>query len=51
MPTKPVLRHFRALVHRACPDATETIKWGMPFFEHRGLLSVPADFARALNKN
>jgi uncharacterized protein YdeI (YjbR/CyaY-like superfamily) len=30
---KPVLKHLRQLVHKACPGATETIKWGMPFFE------------------
>lgn len=29
---RPILEHLRALVHEACPDADETIKWGMPFF-------------------
>ena len=33
---KPILNHLRKLVHKACPDATETIKWGMPFFESSG---------------
>jgi len=33
---KPILNHLRSLVHKACPDATETIKWGMPFFENSG---------------
>lgn len=33
---RPILRHLRALVHRGCPDAVETIKWRMPFFEHGG---------------
>jgi uncharacterized protein YdeI (YjbR/CyaY-like superfamily) len=32
---QPILRHFRALVHGAVPDLGETIKWGMPFFEHK----------------
>jgi uncharacterized protein YdeI (YjbR/CyaY-like superfamily) len=41
---QPILRHLRALVHRACPEATETIKWGMPFFEHHGLLCCIAGF-------
>jgi uncharacterized protein YdeI (YjbR/CyaY-like superfamily) len=41
---QPILRHLRALVHRACPEATETIKWGMPFFEHHGLLCGLAAF-------
>lgn len=30
---RPILAHFRALVHDAVPGAGETIKWGMPFFE------------------
>lgn len=29
---QPILTHIRALVHRAYPDAVETIKWGHPFF-------------------
>ncbi|MBS0633138.1 MAG: YdeI/OmpD-associated family protein [Verrucomicrobia bacterium] len=29
---RPILTHLRALVHRGCPGAGETIKWGMPFF-------------------
>jgi hypothetical protein len=33
---QPILRHLRSLVHRACPGATETIKWSMPHFEHGG---------------
>lgn len=33
---KPILKHLRTLVHKACPEAQETIKWGMPHFEYRG---------------
>ena len=33
---KPILKHLRELVHKACPDAEETIKWGMPFFDYKG---------------
>ncbi|KAF0153138.1 MAG: hypothetical protein FD143_578 [Ignavibacteria bacterium] len=33
---KPILEHFRALVHKACPDVEETIKWGFASFEHKG---------------
>ncbi len=29
---QPILSHARALVHRALPEAQETIKWGMPHF-------------------
>ena len=41
---RPILAHLRALVHRACPDATETIKWGFPHFEHHGILCSMASF-------
>lgn len=33
---RPILIHLRALVHGACPGVEETLKWGMPFFMHRG---------------
>lgn len=33
---QPVLRHLRKLVHAACPETGETIKWGMPSFMYRG---------------
>jgi uncharacterized protein YdeI (YjbR/CyaY-like superfamily) len=33
---RPILRHIRALVHAACPDVEEAIKWGMPHFGYRG---------------
>ena len=29
---QPILRHLRALVHKACPDVQEAIKWGTPHF-------------------
>ncbi|MGE5722252.1 MAG: YdeI/OmpD-associated family protein [Sphingomonadales bacterium] len=29
---RPILTHLRALVHRACPQTDEAIKWGMPAF-------------------
>lgn len=29
---RPILEHVRALVHRACPEAEETLKWSMPHF-------------------
>jgi uncharacterized protein YdeI (YjbR/CyaY-like superfamily) len=29
---RPILTHLRGLVHAACPDTGEAIKWGMPFF-------------------
>ena len=33
---KPILKHIRELVYKACPDVQETIKWGMPFFDYKG---------------
>ena len=33
---QPILLHLRKLVHIACPDAEETIKWGFPHFEYCG---------------
>ena len=41
---QPILTHLRSLVHASCPGATETIKWGMPFFEHHGVLCHMASF-------
>ena len=41
---QPILQHLRALVHKACPSATENIKWGRPFFEHQGILSAMSAF-------
>jgi uncharacterized protein YdeI (YjbR/CyaY-like superfamily) len=33
---QPILRHLRKLVHKACPEAEETLKWRMPTFTYRG---------------
>ena len=42
---QPILVHLRSLVHEACPAATETIKWGMPHFDHAGsILCMMAAF-------
>jgi len=35
---RPVLTHLRNLVHQACPRATESVKWGMPFFLLQGIV-------------
>ena len=35
---RPILVRLRSLVHRACPAAEETIKWGMPFFLSDGAI-------------
>ena len=41
---QPILEHLRELVHEACPEVTETLKWGMPSFEYKGLLCGFAAF-------
>ncbi|MEO6636632.1 MAG: YdeI/OmpD-associated family protein, partial [Ginsengibacter sp.] len=41
---QPVLLHLRKLVHEACPEAEETVKWGMPFFDYKGPLCNMASF-------
>lgn len=33
---KPILEHFRTIVHKASPDITESIKWGVPSFDYKG---------------
>lgn len=33
---QPILQHVREVVHRAVPEAEETIKWSMPFFTVNG---------------
>lgn len=35
---RPILLHLRLLVHQACPEIDETIKWSRPFFVHRGTI-------------
>lgn len=41
---RPILRHLRKVIHQGCPAAVETIKWGFPFFDYRGLLCGFAAF-------
>lgn len=41
---KPILIHLRELVHKACPDVVETLKWSMPCFEYKGMLCNFASF-------
>jgi uncharacterized protein YdeI (YjbR/CyaY-like superfamily) len=33
---KPILNHIRELIHKACPDVEEKMKWSMPFFDYKG---------------
>lgn len=33
---KPILTHIRKLVHKACPQVEETMKWSFPHFDYKG---------------
>jgi hypothetical protein len=41
---QPILNHVRALVHKACPGAKESMKWSHVFFESDGMLCAMAAF-------
>jgi uncharacterized protein YdeI (YjbR/CyaY-like superfamily) len=41
---KPILTHLREVVHSACPDVVETIKWSSPFFDYHGAMCNMAAF-------
>jgi uncharacterized protein YdeI (YjbR/CyaY-like superfamily) len=41
---KPILNHLRKLVHEACPEVTEAIKWSFPTFNYKGMLCDMAAF-------
>jgi uncharacterized protein YdeI (YjbR/CyaY-like superfamily) len=33
---QPILIHIREVVHAACPDVEETMKWSSPHFDYKG---------------
>ncbi len=33
---RPILLHLRELVHKACPDVEEKMKWSFPHFDYKG---------------
>lgn len=41
---QPILEHLRAIVHAACPDVEETMKWSFPHFQYQGMLCSMASF-------
>lgn len=41
---QPILEHLRAVVHEACPEVEETMKWGFPHFMYEGMLCSMASF-------
>ncbi len=46
---RPILTHVRELVHEACPDVVETVKWGAPHFDYEGVLCGMAAFKQHCN--
>jgi len=43
---QPILKHLRDLVHKACPEVEETIKWGFPHFDYKGIICSMAAFKK-----
>jgi uncharacterized protein YdeI (YjbR/CyaY-like superfamily) len=44
---KPILIHLRQIIHEACPEVTETIKWSSPHFEYKdSILCSMASFKK-----
>ena len=41
---KPILNHIRQVVHTACPQVEETIKWSFPNFDYKGVFCSMAAF-------
>ena len=41
---RPILAHLRSLVHKACPQIEETMKWNVPHFEQKGIVAGMAAF-------
>ena len=41
---QPILIHLRQLIHDAAPEIQETMKWNMPFFDHKGPICHIAAF-------
>jgi hypothetical protein len=35
---KPILTHLRDLIHKACPDVEEKMKWSFPHFDYKGMI-------------
>lgn len=41
---KPILTHLRKIIHQTNPRIEETIKWGFPNFEYKGIVCSMASF-------
>lgn len=43
---RPILGYLREVMHEACPEVEETIKWKFPVFMYEGILANMASFRR-----
>lgn len=43
---KPILNTLRKLIHKACPDTQEVIKWNCPHFDYKGMMCSMAAFKK-----
>src|SRR4051812_13878211 len=41
---KPILAYIREVIHSACPEVEETLKWRSPHFMYNGMLAGMAAF-------
>jgi len=41
---RPILTHLRDVVHAACPDVVEEMKWSTPHFDYKGMMCSMAAF-------
>ncbi|MCB0430520.1 MAG: YdeI/OmpD-associated family protein [Flavobacteriales bacterium] len=39
-----VLQHIRKLIHQACPEVEEKMKWSFPHFDYKGMMCSMAAF-------
>ena len=35
---RPIMKELRAVIHEACPEVVETLKWSAPSFEYKGMM-------------
>lgn len=41
---RPILTHIREVVHEACPEVIEEMKWSVPHFTYNGMLCAMTSF-------
>ena len=43
---QPILNYLRDVVHEACPECEETLKWGAPAYMRNGIVCITAGFKK-----